>query len=541
MQDAVTALSQGRTDEARAGFTRALRTSPEHPAAHYFLGRIAQDSGKSDEAMRHFERSAQSDPAFAPPRVDGGALLFSLGRLEIAGQWFRDAIARNPALPEAYNNLGSVLKEQGRVPEAIDCFRRAIELRPDYASAHSNLLFVLHYLPGMTQSRLKAEHQAWTARQAVPSTPSPASAPPRPGHTLSVGFVSADLYRHPVGVFLAPFALHHDRQRIRTVYYSDTTREDDLTRTIRSTAGIWRQTHGVSDDTLARQIAEDGIDVLVDLAGHTAGNRLRLFARRAAPVQASWIGYFNTTGIPAMDAILMDATTAPPGTDDAFCERVIRLSTRFCYLPPDYAPAVGAPPCGSTGSFAFGSFNNLAKLTHEVTGLWAEILRRTDDTRLILKWRSLADDGTRRRIEQAFAAHGIDAGRVVLRGWSGHRDSLAEYADVDLALDPFPFSGGLTSCDALYMGVPVLTWSGELPVSRQTAAILNAIGLEDFTCESREDFLRRAVAMASASAHARLVELRQTLRDRMLRSPLCDGRRHAAEVADALWALAHRV
>jgi len=470
-------------------------------------------------------------------QVEAANLALAQHRLCEAERLYRQIIAQVPKIPEVHNNLGTVLKEQGRLREAGAAFERAVALRPDYTSAHSNLLFTLQYAPGQTLAGLRVAHEDWARQQLQDLTPAdPASFVRKGDGPLVVGLVSPDLYAHPVGVFLLPWLEHHDRARFQLIAYADSERDDPIARRIRAAVDDWHTIAGRDDKAVTKQIAADRVDILIDLAGHTAGNHLKLFARRAAPIQVSWLGYSATTGIPVMDAVLMDAYTAPPGVEEGFTEQLVRLDgLRFCYTPPPYAPAVSPAPILQKGYVTFGSFNNLAKLTPEVIETWAAILKAVPAARLVLKWKSLGDAETRDRLVAAFVQHGIEAARIECRSWSSHPQMLAEYGDIDIALDPFPFSGGLTSCDALYMGVPVLTLPGELPISRQTGSFLEALGLSEWIAASREDYIDKAVRFASRVDA--LKHLRQTLRDKMLASRLCDGAAYARAIESALSAL----
>jgi predicted O-linked N-acetylglucosamine transferase (SPINDLY family) len=268
-------------------------------------------------------------------------------------------------------------------------------------------------------------------------------------------------------------------------------------------------------------VRQDQIDILIDLSGHTARNRLFIFALRPAPLQISWLGYFGTTGLAAMDYILMDAVCVPMGFERWYSESVLRLPhLRFCYDGPEVAFSAD-PPSSRKGSITFGSFNNIAKIGTEVISLWAEILLATPNARLVLKWKSLDAASSQQRIREAFAACGIATDRLEFRGASAHQELLEEYADIDIALDPFPFGGGLTSCEALWMGVPVITLPGETPASRQTLGFLRLLGLEDLAATSLQDYVARAIGLATDSP--RLATLRQSLRSLMAASPLCDG------------------
>jgi len=353
--------------------------------------------------------------------------------------------------------------------------------------------------------------------------------PPRnadPERRLRVGYVSGDFGRHPVGFFLRPVLANHDRAGFEITCYSTRLRSDALAETLKQSAANWREVGGMPDDALAAQIAADGIDILVDLSGHTAHNRLSLFARRAAPIQASWLGFWGTTGLAAMDYLLTDASTLPPGCESGFSETLLRLpGIRFCYGPPDDAPE----PTWRNKPVTFGSFNNLAKVGPDAVRLWRQVLDAVPGSKLVLKWRTLADRGLCRRLRADFGD------RVDLRGASGHAAMLAEYADIDVALDPLPFSGGATSCEALWMGVPVVTLPGSGAASRQTLGFLRALGRTEWAAKSPEDYVR--IAAGLAADRAALGQLRTSLRAEMAASPLCDGAAFTRELEQAYRAI----
>jgi len=295
-----------------------------------------------------------------------------------------------------------------------------------------------------------------------------------------------------------------------------------MTGRLRGAADHWSQIFGLSDPEAAALILRDAIDILVDLSGHTAKNRLPLFALRPAPVQVSWLGYFGTTGLDSMDYLVMDKWAAPPGEEQWCAEAVARLPHgRFCYAPPDYAPEPADPPTLTRGYVTFGSFNNVTKIGPDVVNLWAAVLQAAPRSRLVIKWKSLDEPDARRRLAEAFVAAGVDPGRLELRGFSPHAEMLAQYGEIDIALDPFPFGGGLTSCEALWMGVPVLTLPGDRPASRQTIGFLETLGLSNWVATSPADYVSRAAAFASDPI--RLREQRRSIRPRMAASPLCNG------------------
>jgi predicted O-linked N-acetylglucosamine transferase (SPINDLY family) len=308
---------------------------------------------------------------------------------------------------------------------------------------------------------------------------------------------------------------------------------DQLTTRFQSAATTWHQVSPLSDEEIADQIRADGIDILFELAGHTYGSRLLVFARKPAPIQITWIGYEGTTGLRAIDYLLADRHVIPPGAERDYPDRVLRMPDSYiCYDPPAEAPAVGPLPARSAGHVTFASFNNPAKITPDVVDLWAEILRQASNAKILLKYQGLGDDGTQRRLRGQFAERGTSADRIEFRGWSSFVDLLAEHNRVDIALDPFPFSGGATSCNALWMGAPLVTWPGETFASRHGLSYLSSLGLTELIARDRDDYVRLAVELAGDLD--RLASLRARLRQQMANSPLCDGRRHAAGLLHVL-------
>jgi predicted O-linked N-acetylglucosamine transferase (SPINDLY family) len=514
----------GRLDEAIARYRLAIAVNPALFQAFSNLGNAYRVQGRLAEAVAALQEALRLAPDLAEAHNNLGNAFKEQGRLADAAGAYRKALALNPDLAETLSNLGNVLCEQGLLAEAMAAFKRSLQLWPD-PGVHSNLLLNLGYDGNTQPQALFAAHREWAQRYAAPVTDEAVSAavPRDSQRTLRIGYVSADFRRHPVGYFLLEVFAHHDPERCEIYCYSGCDNEDDLTARLRERANAWRSTLGLPDDELARTIHADGIDILVDLAGHTAGNRLTLFAHKPAPVQATWLGYCDTTGLPGMDYILMDEVTAPPDVEPWFTEKVVRLpDTRWCYAPPEYAPAVAAPPVQQRGFVTFGSFNNLIKLGPEVIDLWAGILRAVPDAHLLLNWRTLEDPALKARYQNLFAERGVEASRLELRGERvPHAEVLAAYADIDIALDLYPFTGGLSTCEALWMGVPVITRAGERPVSRQGKAILLTLGMEDLVAETEDDYVNIAVSLARDPR--RIADLRAGLRQKMASSPLRDG------------------
>jgi len=524
----------GRLDEAVASFERALALHPNQPEARLNLANLWLLRGEFDRAEPVYRELAKQRPDLPGVLSNLGMILRTQGHMADALEVYRRSLVINPADPAAHANLGNVLLDLGRFQEARASYEKAVALRPDYAEVRSNILMLLNYDPSLDEAALLEAHRAYDRQIAPPSDRIVRRHANRrdPERRLRVGYVSSDFYVHPVGFFLLPVLAAHDPARIETHCYSGRRTEDAMTEKLRARAMHWHSVVGIDDDTLAARIVDDGIDILIDLAGHTAGGRLPMFARKPAPVQASWIGYFNTTGVSAIDYVLTDAATVPEGAERWFSETVVRLPEgRFCYAPPDYAPGVAPLPARATGRVTFGSFNNMSKVTPAVVELWAAVLRAVPDARLMLKWQSLADEAERARLRQAFGAHGVAPERLELRGRTPHAEMLAEYAEVDIGLDPFPFCGGLTSCEALWMGVPIVTLPGRRAVSRQTLAFLSQLDLTELAAPNAERYV--ALAAELAGDLDRLAGLRASLRARMTASPLCDGVRftHGLEAA----------
>lgn len=498
-------------------------------------------TGRFNEMLSICRRILAASDADVVALLDTGALLSSYGFLTDAHICYARAQAVAPTDLRAQVNLANLARDAGEHAEARRLYTDLLRQLPDHPVIRRNALTSLEYDPEVPDAERLAQAQAWGA-WAIARTggvrPRPAL-PPLIDRPLRIGYVSADLCQHTVGLFVKDVLKAHDRSQVQVFVYSSGTVKDWVTDEVR-TACTFRDVSTLDDAALVAQIRNDGIDVLVDLSGHTAGSRLTAFAHRPAPIMASWLGYFATTGLPCMDAVLLDEWHAPEGTEAQFIEPILRLPSRFCYQPVPWAPEeVTTPPFERTGRITFGCFNNTAKLNDGVFNAWAQILAQAPDSRLILKWRTFNDDVYCQKVTQAFADRGIAAERIELRGPSFHADLLKEYADIDIALDPFPFTGGLTSCEALWMGVPVVTWPQSRVVSRQTHAFLHQIDLPDLSARDADDYVR--IATELASDRERLAELRASLREKMHASPLMDVTRFIRQLEDTLFALYHRI
>jgi protein O-GlcNAc transferase len=450
-----------------------------------------------------------------------GSLLLSFGYLSDARKCFVQASAIAPSDLRPVVNLANLAQQAGDHAECRHLYALLLDRLPDHPVIRRNALVSLEYDPEVSDAERHAHANAWGA-WAIAKAGEPRERPALrvlDGRPIRIGYVSADFCQHTVGLFVKNVIAAHDAARVTAFAYSAGQGDDWVTAAIRH-ACTFRDVSALDDAALAARIWEDEIDALVDLSGHTGGSRLTVFAHRPAPVQVSWLGYFATTGLPVMDAVLLDEWHAPPGTEAQFVERIVRLDGgRFCYAPVPFAPENVAPtPCTANGHVTFGSFNNTAKLNDQVYEVWARILATVPNSRLLLKWRSFQDAGMCQRVRDAFARRGIAPERIELRGASFHADLLKEYADIDIALDTFPFTGGLTSCEALWMGVPVVTWPHTRVVSRQTLAFLSVIDLPELAAMDADNYVRIAVELVRD--RARLAELRNSLRTRMQVSPL---------------------
>lgn len=532
--------AQGKTEAACAAFRDALRVCPDFPEAHNNLGNVLRERGRFDEALAHYRRAVSLAPHLAEAQNNLGLILQELGHIDEAIPCFERALRIKPDFAEAYNNRGNAYKDAGQIDWAVADYREAIRLKPSFVEAHSNLVYTLNYQPGASAASLLAEHQRWAAAHAnsLPAARHPAGLRD-PEHRLRVGYVSPDLRRHPVAFFVAPLLAHHDREQFHITCYSGVGCGDAVTARLRATADAWRDIAGRSDAETADLIRRDEIDILVDLAGHTRNNRLLVLARNPAPIQVTYLGYPNTTGLATVDYRLTDAIVDPPGAEHGYTEKLVRLRNGFaCYEPPADAPPVAPGPISRRGMATFGSLNDLAKINEEVIDLWCRVLAANPGTRLVVFRNTLAGS-TRDRYRQAFAARGVDPARVDLFNTRpGGADFLSVYRLIDVALDPFPWSGHTTTCEALWMGVPVITLLGARSAGRMSASLLTRVGLADLVAESPDAYVRLATELARD--RGRLEALRRDLRGRMAASPLCDGRAFARIVEEAYRAMWQR-
>ncbi len=517
------ALQQrGLYDDAISAYKQALLCDPNHIPAHINWGLALQDLHQLDSALERFRCALAIDPKSVDGLSNLGVILQQLNRLEEAKTCLAQALEEQPDHAKSQANMGAVQLQQGYPQTAADHFSRALELQPDFPTALSNLLLTRLYL----EQTDRAENLA-LARQIngmfLPTA--------RRHHGLStadrslrIGFVSGDLRRHAVSCFLESVWTHLNGERLQIYAYATSPTEDEVSERLKSRSHTWRNLAGFSLEDRCTRIADDQIDILVDLAGHTANNNLALFAQKPAPIQVSWLGYSATTGLDAMDYILADPHVLPAGEENQFSETPWRLPESFlCFTPPEWELAICDSPTLAAGHLTFGCFNNLSKLTDQTIACWTGVLRAVPDSRLLLKAKQLGNSAYRSALLRRFERAGLETGRVKLIDRTPGLDAhLTAYNQVDIALDPYPYTGTTTTVEALWMGVPVLTLKGDRFVAHVGESLLSNVGLESWIASSEADLVIKATAFARDPLA--LNALRHGLRRQLLDSPLCDAR-----------------
>jgi len=546
-----------RYDDAREAAEQLVVDAPERPETYLNLGNVLVHTGKAKQAIKQYQKALELRPGYPEAHFNLASLLGSrddlvaaigylerqikergesvqnmgmlaaahqaAGHLTEAEALCRRIFEKQPDNIMALITMGSCLSSGGDSAASLPLYQRIVELDPNQASMGSNVLFECSNISKIGREELFRRHCEWAEHFEEPlQAPADFSTRDRdPGRKLRIGYVSADFMLHPVGFLLSDVLRFHDKRAFEVYCFSMVVRAEEVLPQLREGAEHWEDIFFVSDAELVDMIREAEIDILVDLSGHTAHHRLLAFARRPAPVQVEWIGYFHSTGMKSLDYFITDPYTTPPGSGQLFSETPLYMPhSRFCYGPPAHSPEVAPSPVEKSGSITFGSFNRLPKLTDAVVIAWARILDAVPGSRLVIKAGPLADTTVKDRLTNRFARQGIPGDRLDLRESSTHAEMLAQYGDIDIALDPFPFNGGMTTLEALWMGVPVVTIAGNSVVSRQTVSALSNSGLADQLAFADVDaYIQGAVALAND--HAQLAKLRREMRPRMAASPVC--------------------
>lgn len=528
----------GRMHVAAEKLHAALLLKPEDFRLRYMLARAYYALNRNQAASLECQTILAEQPDMVEARKLMGGIAYASRRYDLALSHFLPLLAAGPDSAHLRNNVGICLSALGRHAEALTHFRRALEIKPDFIVAMSNLLFCLIHDESATQQDLLAAHQAFGRALA----PLAARRPPHVNtrhsqRPIKLGFVSADLWNHPVAVLLLGVLAELDKERFRIHVYYNNVVEDAMSTKLRSLCHAWHGVAAMSDEELESLVRAEEIDILLDLSGHTAGNRLPVFARKPAPVQASWIGYPATTGLDAMDYYLADRFMAPPGEDDPWLtEKIVRLPAICRFVPEPDAPPANALPAMTAGVFTFASFNRPEKLGDTVLALWARALAAVPHARLLLG--AIYNDETLVALTRRFEALGVGSDRLVFRRQADVLAYLRLHHEVDLILDAFPYSGGTTSAHAIWMGVPSLTLTGASMSSRQTATLLQHLGLPQFVAKNENQFVANAVYWTTHLDE--LNGIRTSLRERILNSPLLDAKPVARGVERAFFAMWQR-
>lgn len=516
-------MGLGRFDAALDAVDRAIMLDGQNGEWRNLKGGILLVMARAEEALIELETAISLAPDLADARCNYALALQNLHRLQEAARAYGGVIDRTPDNASAHAGLGRTMRLQGNLGDAIASYRQAVELNPANARTHSNLLFNLLGDPDTDEAALFQAHREWHDRHAAPLAEGAVrhGNDTDPDRRLRIGYVSSDFRTHPVGRLVCPIFDAHDRSSVEIVAYSQAASADDLTRRIEAAADQFRPIAALDDAALVSLIRDDGIDILVDLSGHSARNRLMVFARRPAPVQATWLGYMASTGLEAIDYLIGDPVHTPVGDETCYSETIVRLPhDLLCFSPPDEAPPIVPPPCAAGGPVTFGCFNNPGKVTAPVLRIWAEILHAIPDSRLLLRYFGYDDPAVQSGFRERLGALGVDGARVRFAGKTSYDQMLVSYGEIDIALDPFPYSGTMTTLESLWMGVPVVTLRGDRMVARQAAAHLTAAGLADLVADNPKDYADLAVSLAND--RTQLSDLRSGMRDRLRASPLCD-------------------
>ena len=519
---------------AIVSYREALARQPDFAMCDLQLGLALHNAGLRSEALAHYQAAVTAHPDNPALRINHGALLQSECDLDGAAEAFRHAVRLAPQDATPLNNLAVVMKEVGDIGEATRLLRRCVELKPSSLEIHSNLILTLHYDPTAIAADLNSAHEGWNSRHPSPRLPH--TNVPEPGRRLRLGFVSPDLRDHVVGRALLPSFRRFDPDRFELYCYGNTV-EDPVGAEFRARCHGWRELGTKTAAQLAETIAADGVDILIDLALHTSDNRLDVFALKPAPLQISWLGYPESSGVATMDYRLTDAWLEPPsGNQLAHPQEKAALLPECwtCYEPPTGYPEVNALPSAAGKPFTFGSFNNNCKINGAVLDAWAQLLLATPGSRLQLLAKQ---GGHRRRFVDEFARRGVDAARILFADYLpasadlSQGALLARYHDIDVALDTFPYGGMTTTLDALWMGVPVVSLVGERNLGRAGLSILNNVGLGELAAKDVDAYVE--IAMRLAQDQVRLAALRASLRERMRSSPLLDAEGYTRKVEQA--------
>jgi protein O-GlcNAc transferase len=512
-------------DRATWYYELAIHFNPYCCEAYNNLGVIYKEQDNLDKAIMCYQAALAINPKFSQSLNNIGVVYTVQGKLDEAYLYVHNAIEENPHYSEAYNNLGVLYRDEGLIAEAIKCYEKCLAINPLSRNAGQNRLLAMNYLPQIDNRKVYIAHKDWGelfVQQFTQYTEYLNRLDPN--RILRIGYISPDFFVHSVSYFIDAILANHNQEKYHVICYSNVVKEDTKTFKLRQYAYDWKTITGMDTKQVASLIYDDCIDILVELAGHTSGNRLDVMAMRPAPIQVTWIGYPNTSGLPTIDYRLTDEISDPQESDQQYVEKLVKLPTGFlCYSPSLEAGEVSLPPMLTKGYVTFGSFNNLAKINHRVLDLWTRIMHILPDSHLVMKCKPFACESVKRKFIKKFEDHGIDANRLTLISLMPmNSDHMQSYSLMDISLDTFPYAGTTTTCESLWMGVPVVTLVGNCHAHNVGASILTQIGHIDWITTTVDEYVDMAVRLASDPEQ--LSQIRANLRSRMIKSPLCNGK-----------------
>jgi len=524
----------GRLKEAVSACLRAIDMDPNLVEAYVSLGNALDRMGKLKDAESVLRKAVAINPKIAESYNNLGFLLWKQARLEEAKAVLRKGIEIKPSLAQLFIHLANTLREQLKIDEAILCFRNAIKIESNNA-VHSNLLFLLNFNQDYTPKAIFEKHQRWAENVAVPLISSDQFFNNNPDleRRLRIGYVSPDFRLHPVMSFIEPVLANHDHNNFEVFCYSGTSRSDMLTDRVKCMVDKWRDIYGMSDEYVADIVRNDKIDILVDLAGHTANNRILVFARKPSPIQVAYLGYPNTTGLPNVDYRITDSYADPENlTDHLYSEELMRLPGCFCcYQPPSLSLEVNSLPALKTGKITFGCLNDPLRINKSVVSVWSEILKMVGGSQLILQARQKTDEGAKGRLTELFDRNGISGERIRIVDFKPFSEHLRLYNNIDITLDTFPFNGHTNTCNSLWMGVPVVVLRGQNYISRMGNSLLSNAGLSDLIAGSKHEYIHKAVKLSHD--FELLQKLRVSLRAMIAGSNLTDAKLFTGSIEKA--------
>ncbi len=532
---------QGRFQEALTCLQEAVARPPTSPKVYCNLASTLTELEHLEEAVAAYRQALSLRPESVEAQLGLATTLTQMGHLTEAVEQFEQMLRNHPDHAEVHNNFGTTLCWQGRTEEGIAHYRRALEINPTDAKVHSNLIYLLNFSPNYDRAAIFQEHQRFNEQHSLPlmATVKPHLANDTSLRRLKIGYVSPDFMRHPLAIFMESVFIHHDHRQFEIFCYYNNTTVDEVTQRFQRYADHWQCCSELSDEALAEVIRGDKIDILVDLAGHTANNRILLFARKPAPIQVfHTVGYANTTGVSAIAYRITDRYADPPEVAEAFsAEALVRLpASYYCYYPEVPTLPVNDLPALQSGYITFGSFNNAAKFNPSLFALWANVLHAVPHSKLLLMTKSFKDSTARQLVLEALTGLGISSERVILDYAVTTEDTLVAYHRVDVALDAYPFNGATTTCQALWMGIPVITLVGQTPAARAGLSILTTVGFKEWVAYTPEEYVEICRKLTSSLDSLR--QLRQQIRPQMQSSPVLNGlayTRHLERAYQQMW------